>query len=513
MKDDDGIRGAFVFTRAHRFAERTAILDETRAWNYAELLALSARVERALLDGDADLHEQRVAFLVPPGGEWAAIQWGIWRAGGIAVPLAISHPPAELGHVIEDADASTIVVHPSLTERVAGGARARAIRVLETTSFGARDAAHSGTRTAPAADPAVAPAGRRPAMIVYTSGSTGRPKGVVTTHATITAQIRTLVEAWEWRQDDVALHVLPLHHVHGIINLLSCALWSGACCVIQSRFDALAVWQRFAAREITVFMAVPTIYHRLIAAWDDAAPEEREAWSAGARVLRLMVSGSAALPVPTLERWRAITGHTLLERYGMTEIGMALSNPLRGERVPGTVGLPLPGVEARLVDEQGRVTTENGRPGEIEIRGAQLFLEYWRRPDETAAAFRDGWFRTGDIAVIENGRWRILGRASVDIIKTGGYKVSAIEIEDALREHPDIADCAVIGVPDADAGERVCAAVTALAGAAIDAEQLREWAKARLAPYKVPREVRVLAQLPRNTMGKVTKPALRRLFS
>ena len=510
----DDANDAFVYTRAHRFPDRIAIHEDARTWTYGDLLALSAHVEAVLLDGAADLDEARVAFLVPPGGEWVAAQWAVWRAGGIAVPLAVSHPPAELAHVLDDAGASILIGHPAFADRVAPLVRGRGIRFIDTVSW--REpripAAGPGSIESSLA-PRVCPRGRRRAMIVYTSGSTGRPKGVVSTHAGISAQIRTLVNAWAWRPDDVALHVLPLHHVHGIVNLLSCSLWSGASCRFLPRFEPGAVWEQLAGGNTTVFMAVPTIYHRLIAAWEEAGSAQREAWARGARRLRLMVSGSAALPVPTLERWREITGHTLLERYGMTEIGMALSNPLDGERVAGTVGTPLPGVEARLTSEDGEAISAEGEAGEIEIRGLQVFLEYWRRPDETVAAFRAGWFRTGDIAVIEDGRWRILGRASVDIIKTAGYKVSAIEIEDALRQHPLVADCAVVGVPDADTGERVCAAIVAWPGHALDPELLRTWAKDRLAPYKVPRDVRLVEALPRNAMGKVTKPALRTLFA
>jgi malonyl-CoA/methylmalonyl-CoA synthetase len=225
-----------------------------------------------------------------------------------------------------------------------------------------------------------------------------------------------------------------------------------------------------------------------------------------------MVSGSAALPVPTLERWRDITGHTLLERYGMTEIGMALSNPLHGERRAGTVGTPLPGVEARLVDAEGRVVPP-GTSGQIEVRGAQVFLEYWGRPVDTAEAFRDGWFRTGDEAVVEHGRWRILGRSSIDILKTAGYKVSALEIEDVLRTHPGVADCAVVGVPDEDLGERVVAAVIPVAATVLDATDLIDWARQRLAPYKVPRACMFVSDLPRNAMGKVTKPEIKAMFT
>jgi malonyl-CoA/methylmalonyl-CoA synthetase len=224
-----------------------------------------------------------------------------------------------------------------------------------------------------------------------------------------------------------------------------------------------------------------------------------------------MMSGSAALPTQTLERWREITGHTLLERYGMTEIGMALSNPLHGERRPGFVGTPLPGVEIRLVDESGAPMPDGGA-GELEVRGPNLFLEYWQRPDETVAAFRDGWFRTGDIAVVEAGSYRLLGRASVDIIKTGGFKVSALEVEEVLRMHPAIAECAVVGVTDPEWGERVSAAVELRAGASLSLPDLQEWARPRLAPYKIPRALQPVDTLPRNAMGKVTKPEVAGLF-
>jgi malonyl-CoA/methylmalonyl-CoA synthetase len=227
----------------------------------------------------------------------------------------------------------------------------------------------------------------------------------------------------------------------------------------------------------------------------------------------LMVSGSAALPVSVFERWREITGHALLERYGMTEIGMALSNPLHGERRPGTVGRPLPGVEVQLRDESGRELTDPAVPGEIHVRGPGVFLEYWNRPEATRMAFRGDWFCTGDVAVVEDGYYRILGRSSVDIIKTGGYKVSALEIEEALRGHPSVKDCAVVGVEDPEWGERVCTAVVPASTSSSDsAESLKEWLAERIAPYKLPRRWLFVAELPRNAMGKVTKPAVKELF-
>ncbi|NOT27049.1 MAG: AMP-binding protein [Acidobacteria bacterium] len=482
-------------------ANRVAIVSEGRSYSYAELDAASRRVAGALLSGRDDLGQARVAFLVRPGFEYVAVQRGIWRAGGVAVPLAASHPPPELAYVVRDAGAAVVAGEPATVSTLEPIAKAAG------ASFATTDRLLSH-----AAEPSLPHLGAtRPAMIIYTSGTTARPKGVVTTHANIGAQIAALVEAWEWSPADRLLLALPLHHVHGIINGLGSALAVTATCEMLSSFDAAVVWNRFASGEVTVFTAVPTMYRRLISAWEAASAAEQQVWSEGARGLRLMMSGSAALPVQTLERWRDITGHTLLERYGMTEIGMALSNPLRGERRPGTVGMPLPGVEVRLVDESG-VPVAPGGTGEVEVRGPGVFLEYWQRPDETRSAFRDGWFRTGDMAVVEHGSYRLLGRTAVDIIKTGGFKVSALEIEEVLREHPAIAECAVIGIADQEWGERVATALELASGETLSLDALQEWAKARLAPYKVPRALVTVNALPRNAMGKVVKPEVAALF-
>jgi malonyl-CoA/methylmalonyl-CoA synthetase len=480
---------------------RTAIIAADGTFTYRDLDEASQRVAGALLGDNADLNQTRVAFLVSPSFAYAAVQRGIWRAGGVAVPLAVSHPPPELEYVIRDSGASVVVADAACAPRVsalARAARARFVTVSDALEAQpAQDLPHLGSA--------------RRAMIIYTSGTTGRPKGAVTSHQNIGAQIASLVEAWRWTPADRLLLALPLHHVHGIINGLGCALAVRATCEILPEFDAEIVWSRLASGEVTVFTAVPTMYHRLIASWDAASPEVKRVRSEGARQLRLMMSGSAALPVTTLERWRDITSHTLLERYGMTEIGMALSNPIAGERRPGRVGQPLPEVEVRVVDEHGSVVAD-GTPGELEVRGATVFMEYWQHEDETRAAFRDGWFRTGDVAVFEDGSYRLLGRTSVDIIKTGGYKVSALEIEEVLRLHPAIAECAVVGVADDDWGERVSAAVELRAGAALSLGELQAWAKNQLAPYKIPRALQEVTALPRNAMGKVVKPQVAGLF-
>ena len=485
--------------RAAATRARPAVVDQLGSHTYGQLLADSAAVAHALLGDDRDLGERPVAFLCQPGWHYATTQWGIWRAGGIAVPLAVSHPQAELDYAVGHCGAGTLVAGREMLERVEPIAGSRGLRLLEAERLAA----------APADGRELPPVGaERASMLFFTSGTTGRPKGAVWTHGALAAQVEALSQAWGWSAADRILSVLPLHHVHGVINVLLTALWNGACCELAPRFDAEATWARLCSGELSVFMAVPTIYVRLIAAWQAATPERRRAMSAAARRLRLMVSGSAALPVDVLERWRQISGHTLLERYGMTEIGMALSNPLHGPRMPGAVGQPLPGVAVRLVDESGRPVHE-GAPGELEVRGPGLFSGYWDDPAATREAFRDGWFRTGDVALRDEGTYRILGRQSVDIIKTGGYKVSALEIEDALLANPDVDECAVVGVPDPEWGERVTAAIVQRPGAGLTVEALRGWAGERLAPYKVPSRVHFVDELPRNALGKVVKPELR----
>lgn len=491
-----------LIRRAEEYGDRTALVTPEGTISYSRLLSASRTAAVRLLDGAADLQEARVAFLVPPGFAYAVVQWGIWRAGGIAVPLATSHPAGELAYVLNDTQARTVVAAPELADRVKPLVLERGLRLLLTTEL------MEGGDTAVQL-PAVEP--QRRAMILYTSGTTSRPKGVVSSHANIAAQVTTLVDAWGWSAADHILLTLPLHHIHGIVNVLACALWSGARVTVHPRFEAGAVWEAIGRGDLTLFMAVPTIYTKLISAHGALSSERRAELSAVCRQMRLMVSGSAALPITVLEQWREISGHTLLERYGMTEIGMALSNPLHGERRPGFVGTPLPGVRVQLVDEAGRPVAW-GEPGEIEVQGPAVFLEYWGKPEATRAAFRDGWFRTGDVAVVEGGAYRILGRSSVDIIKTGGYKVSALEIEEVFREHPAVQECAVVGLPDPEWGERVALAVVAAGGTEPTLEELRRWAGDRLAPYKLPTRLLTVAELPRNAMGKVTKPELVKLF-
>lgn len=487
-----------VIERAHSHRGRVAIISESSRHTYDEVLKRSEEISSFLLQEKEDLQEARVAFMVPPGLEYVATLWGIWRAGGIAVPLCLTHPALALEHVLKDTGASTILTTQLFMPLLLPlGAKygipltdvGRRVQLLERN------------------DPNVAP-GRR-ALILYTSGTTNLPKGVVTTHRNLAAQIQTLVKSWHWSAHDHTLCVLPLHHVHGIVNVVSCSLWAGACCEFLPDFQAPDALRAFRRREINVFMAVPTIYFKLIAAWETLPTEEQQEVSAALAAMRLMVSGSAALPVSVMERWERISGHRLLERYGMTELGMAISNPYEGERRAGYVGTPLPGVEIRLCDDKDQPVA--GEPGEIQVRGENVFQEYWKQPEATAKSFtKDGWFKTGDVAVIESGYYRILGRSSVDIIKSGGYKISALEIEEVLRTHPDIKDCAVVGLDDEEWGEIVAAGL--VAKGPVEIEGLRSWLKERIPGYRIPRKFLFVDELPRNAMGKVTKSEVKKLF-
>jgi len=491
-----------IIVRARSHSDSVALRSGTTESTYGDLLTRSESLARSLLADADDLHEARVAFLVPAGFDYIATQWAIWRAGGIAVPLSLSATEPELEYALTDSGAECVVVSGALADTMDSLCKRLSLRLLRTED----DSGTAGEKPLPRIDPT------RRAMILYTSGTTSKPKGVVSTHANIESQIETLVDAWQWQTNDTIPLFLPLHHIHGIINVMSCALWAGAVIEPFARFEMEPILQRIAAGAYSVFMAVPTIYVKLIQQLESMTDEERDRVVAGFRQMRLMISGSAALPASVHETWTSLTGQKLLERYGMTEIGMGLSNPYDGERRPGAVGQPLPKVEIRLKSEQGAIATADAEPGEIQVRGPGVFLEYFNRPDATAVAFDDGWFCTGDMAVVEDGYYRIMGRLSVDIIKSGGYKLSALEIESTLLEHPSIRECAVVGVADDTWGEAVAVAVVLGGDEELTLDELRSWCRDRISKYKIPTRLLVVDGLPRNAMGKVTKPAVHGLF-
>ena len=487
-----------VIHQAKQLLTSTAIVSGGEAFTYQQLITRSQEIATAILKNTSDLQEARIAFMVSPGFDYVATLWGIWQAGGVVVPLCLTHPPLSLHHTLKDSVASCVITSAEFQSVLEPIVAQLPVTLLMLSDVDKK------ISTLPEVS------SQRRAMILYTSGTTNLPKGVVTTHKNIEAQIAALVNAWHWNNHDHTLCILPLHHVHGIVNVICCSLWVGATCEFLPSFDAANVFHVFMQGRVNVFMAVPTIYYKLVAYWETLPQNHQQEIGKILLDFRLMVSGSAALPESVMENWKKISGHILLERYGMTELGMAISNPYIGERKAGHVGLPLPGVSIRLCNE--RDETVNDEPGEIQVKGDNVFLEYWNKPEETSKNFTlDGWFRTGDVAVLNNGYYRIMGRSSVDIIKSGGYKISALEIEEVLRQHPSVSDCSVVGLDSEEWGELVAAAL--IATEPLDIQELTHWLKERMPGYRIPRKFLFVNELPRNAMGKVTKNDVKKLFT
>ncbi|TDH16968.1 hypothetical protein EPR50_G00003690 [Perca flavescens] len=525
-----------VFTRAPAFGDKLAIIDNSGSHSYKQLyrssLGLAGRISTALNSDFGRLKGKRISFLCANDASYTVAQWAAWMSGAMAVPLYRKHPESEMEYIISDSQSSLLVaghLYAETLEPLAQRLGLPCLTLPPTSNLGTLD----GEDTQESETGDFTDWADRPAMIIYTSGTTGRPKGVLHTHSSIQAMVQCLVSEWAWSRDDVILHTLPLHHVHGIVNKLLCPLWVGATCVMLPEFQPQKVWEMLLSSKaplVNVFMAVPTIYSKLIQYYDQhfTQPHVKDFVKAVCKErIRLMVSGSAALPLPTLQRWEEITGHTLLERYGMTEIGMALSNPLKGPRIPGAVGLPLPGVEVQIVMSNTTNTTIvegnhhetqvrqglEGKEGELLVRGPSVFQEYWNKPQETRESFSDdGWFKTGDTAVYKDGVYWIKGRSSVDIIKSGGYKISALEVERHLLAHPEIIDVAVIGAPDATWGQKVTAVVQLKKGQSMTLPELKTWAREHMVPYTIPTGLLLVEEMPRNQMGKVNKKDLLRHF-
>ncbi|MGW7070524.1 acyl-CoA synthetase [Streptomyces sp. NPDC054855] len=456
-----------------------------RSLTYAELAATAGSLAASI--GSA----RRAALWATPTLETAVGVVAALLAGVPVVPLNPKIGERELGHIVADSAPTVVLAAP-------GDELPAPLRALKRTDINL-----AGSTTA-AVTP-VEPDPESPALIVYTSGTTGPPKGAVLPRRALSTTLDALEDAWQWTSDDVLVHGLPLFHVHGLILGILGPLRRGGSVRHLGRFSVEGV-RRELTDGATMLFGVPTMYHRIAEALP-TDPGLAKALS-GARIL---VSGSAALPVHDHERIAAATGRRVIERYGMTETLMNTSVRADGEPRAGTVGVPLGGVELRLVDESGAETSDRQEVGEIEVRGPNLFTEYLNRPDATAAAFTaDGWFRTGDMAVRDDdGYVRIVGRKAIDLIKSGGYKIGAGEIENALLEHPGVREAAVTGEPDDDLGERIVAWIVPTdPDQPPTAADLADHVAAQLAPHKRPRTVRYLSELPRNDMGKIMKRSL-----
>ncbi|WP_326838176.1 acyl-CoA synthetase [Amycolatopsis rhabdoformis] len=458
---------------------KVALRFGDQALTYAELGGVAGALASELPTG-------RVAVWATPTLHTSVAVVAALLAGVPVVPLNPKIGERELAHILADSSPALVLAEPGVTlpEGLAGVER--------------RDIPLTGNGPVPGEEPDA----EAPAFVVYTSGTTGPPKGVVLPRRAIASTLDALEDAWEWTADDVLVHGLPLFHVHGLILGILGPLRRGGSVRHLGRFSTAGV-ARELADGATMLFGVPTMYHRIA----ETVASDRELAEA-LRGARLLVSGSAALPVHDHQRITAATGQKVVERYGMTETLMNTSVRADGERKPGTVGVPLAGVELRLVDEAGAPITELETVGEIQVRGSNLFTEYLNRPDATAAALADGWFRTGDMATLDaDGYVKIVGRKATDLIKSGGYKIGAGEIENALLEHPGVAEAAVTGEPDDDLGERIVAWVVP-SGERPSASELADHVAKLLAPHKRPRVVRYLDALPRNDMGKILKRAL-----
>jgi len=490
-----------------------AILTDSGNWSWDDLdraTAMVANLLESLRLHDRDDHPPVVAAHVDKSVESLVLYLATLRAGCAWLPLNPACRAAELNHFLSDAHPAVLVCRPQDQEWViplAAHAQVGHLFTLGTQRNGsllAHAALHSDEHAVAVRQPTDL------AAILYTSGTTGRSKGALLTHGNLLSNARTLLRHWDWRHDDCLIHALPTFHIHGLFVACHCALLSGTPMRWLNAFDpaeVLAQIRDTQAPRATVFMGVPTLYTRLLQAPGLDAKATAH--------MRLFISGSAPLLPATFDAFAQQTGHTILERYGMSETGMLCSNPCRaseGARIGGTVGRPLPGVGLRIVDDQGS-RTEDGTPGHVEVQGPNVFKGYLGLPEQTAESFTaDGWFRTGDVGRIDpHGHLQLIGRAK-DLVITGGLNVYPVEVEGHLDRLSGVAESAVIGVPHPDFGEGVVAVVVAEAGHALQEPAIVQAMKQQLSGYKCPKRVFVVDELPRNAMGKVQKNLLRQRF-
>jgi malonyl-CoA/methylmalonyl-CoA synthetase len=466
---------------------------------YGEALAMSGRMANALVARGVAPGD-RVAVQVDKSAEAIVLYLACLRAGAVYLPLNTAYTLAELEYFISDAEPRIVVCRPERAAEIEPLA-ARFGAVTET--LGTDGVTGTLIECADLCDPAFEDVARGPddlAAILYTSGTTGRSKGAMLSHGNLASNAGTLVREWRFTDQDVLLHALPIFHTHGLFVATNVTLMAGSSMIFLSRFDA--DWMMRLMPRATVMMGVPTFYVRLLQ--NPALSRETTAH------MRLFISGSAPLLAETHEAWSARTGHRILERYGMTETNMNTSNPYDGDRLAGTVGFPLPGVEIRITDPETGAALPQGSVGMVEIRGPNVFKGYWRMPEKTAAELRkDGFFISGDLGMIDGrGYLHIVGRGK-DLVITGGYNVYPKEVETELDSLAGVLESAVIGIPHPDFGEGVTAVVVRRPGADTDERTLLKALEGRLAKYKQPKRILFADDLPRNTMGKVQKNLLR----
>jgi malonyl-CoA/methylmalonyl-CoA synthetase len=504
-----------------RHPDKPCLLFEGRTHTYADLRTAAFRWAEALRAWGL-VDEDRVALFLENSPTFVAAYLGIQMGGGIVVLVNTQYRQVELRHILQDAGVRLVVTDPAgraEIERVASelvsldgivtvGKPPNEPEPASLLALNVREQSDAAFLAgAPGAEPPALPESDAVAVLGYTSGTTGRSKGAMLTHRNLASNAVAITDAWRWTADDRLLLALPLFHAHGLFNGVHGTLLTGATADLRRKFDAADAFDTLLRGETTMFFGVPTMYTRLIAEARKRNPASRPE---GPRPppIRLYVSGSAPLSPQTFEEFAELFGQPILERYGMTETIMNLTNPYDGERRPGTVGMAFPGQEARIVDVQTRKPIEDETPGEIQVRGPHVFKGYWQRPDATEEAFdAEGWFNTGDLGWrSKDGYYTISGRAR-ELIISGGFNVYPREVEEVLESHPAVAEAAVVGLPHPDFGEQVVAAVVTRADVATD--ELVDFCKDQLASFKKPRQVFVVKELPRNALGKVQKHVLR----
>lgn len=487
-------------------AQKPAILFQDRVLSYQDL-ELALRYSAATLKNLGISPGDRIALLLPKGLEFIELHLAALALGAVVLPLNPGYSPDEVAYFLFDSEANLLVTYQEKYDELKKALLGFPdIPVLSIDGECPNCVSYTRllSQTKPCQALPYPASGEDTALLCYTSGTTGRSKGAMITHGNLIHNLQALREAWRWSEKDRLLHALPLFHIHGLVVALHGCLLAGATLILLERFDPRAAWEILEKESCTVFMGVPTMYQRLSQAWDSPAQKP------DLKSMRLFVSGSAPLSEPLFLRFREQTGHTILERYGMTEAGMIASNPYAPEqRKAKSVGYPLSGVQLRVVAAQGEGGIA-GEVGEVWIRGNNVFKGYWRQSEKTAEAFQDGWFKSGDLGYLDpadGDRLYLVGRAK-ELIISGGLNVYPKEVETVLEAQESVLEAAVYGGPDEDLGERVLAAVVLQPGADLTSEDCIAHCRRHLASYKCPKQIFFAGELPRNAMGKIQKKNL-----
>ncbi len=496
--------------KAQVFGTKKAVLIDNQKSTFVELdqqVRKAAGVLRNLNINKGD----RVSFILPKGLAFIELYLATLGLGAIALPLNPTYRPEEIFYFLSDSESSLVIIDSEKYGELAPVLKQTPflqVLIIDQEIPGTHSYPRLIKETLPVKGVSYSTRGEDVAMLCYTSGTTGRSKGAMITHENLIENMKALNLAWRWTDQDKLLHVLPLFHIHGLAVALLGGLYAGSPLVMKERFDPLETWQIIEQEQCTIFMAVPTIYHRLSQAWETL---ERKP---NLENVRVFISGSAPLPEPLFHRFKEQTGHTLLERYGMTETGMIASNPYKSElRKVKSVGYPLKGVAIRIVGKEGQ-DVNAGEVGEVWIKGNNVFKGYWKQPEKTAESFQEGWFKSGDLGCQDpedNLRLYLKGRAK-ELIITGGYNVYPKEVENVLEAHSAVQEAAVFGIAHEVFGEQVAAAVILSEERSLEAPELIQFCKARLVGYKCPQKVFFRSVLPRNTMGKLQKHLLQQEY-